>query len=171
MIITVFAALSVASAQHEEGDQNLNIGLGIGGGYYYGGANLPALGVSYEKGIYDKWSVGGYLAYTSSTEDYRFFGDVVKYKYTYFTFGARASYHFDVFEVEELDTYTGAMLGYSVVNVSSESNFDTDFSAGTSFVTYSFFAGARYRFKDNLGAFAELGLGYAPLSLGLNLLF
>lgn len=162
------AVSTIALSQHKEGDKYLNIGLGVGGGYYYGSYTLPTLGLTYEKGIKDNLSVGLYLGYTRSTESYTYFTSTATYTYNYIIVGPRASYHYNLFDMEGLDTYGGILLGYAIVNVSVDDEFGTsDYTVGSGFFAYSFFIGARYKLNESLSLFGELGAGYSPITVGL----
>ncbi len=139
--------LTSASAQvYQKGDNLLNVGIGLGGGF-----GTP-MGISFEHGFTDKISGGAMVTYSST--------DVSVYKYTYIIAGARASYHFD-FGVEKLDPYLGAMLGYNVAKVNN-----SGVPAGGG-IAYGGHAGARYYFTEKIGAFAEVGYGVANLTAGL----
>ena len=152
-------------AQVEKGNVLINAGVGLG--YYYAGG--VSLGVNGEYAFTDDISGGLYLAYTRW--DYGYFG--YDYHYTFIDFGARASYHFArLLNVtnEKFDPYAGAFLGY----VSSTFSYD----GGTSYtdpyggaVRTGIFAGARYFFSPNVGAFGEVGIGLSPLSLGVSFKF
>ncbi len=155
-----------ASAQIEEGQIDLNLGLGLGVRGVTGDIGIPPISISGDYAITDEFTAGGYLGYySSSTES---FGYTFNYSYT--IIGVRGTYHREF--VENLDTYGGAMLGYNV----GTSSVDEPAGANPAFspqaqsvggIAYSFLIGARYHFTDNIGAFAELGYGISYLSLGL----
>lgn len=169
IVLLVVIALGVSQfvgAQHAAGDKNLNIGIGLGSTFADGDISIPPIGASFEVGIKDNISVGGYLGYTATS-----FGVLGgDWKYSYTIIGARGSYHFDVLGNEKIDTYGGLMLGYNVVSVDYG---NTGFTTGgaASGISYSLYVGGRYAFSDKLGAFAELGYGIAYLQLGANLKF
>jgi len=97
------------------------------------------------------------------------------WKYTYFVIGARGSYHFNELlnvENEKLDVYGGASIYYRGYKLKYDHNELSDYydaSGGT--VGLALHAAARYMFKENLGAYAELGYGVSPLQLGVTLKF
>lgn len=158
LIAVAFGIAQFAHAQrHAEGDKNLNIGLGLGSQF---GGGIP-IGASFELGIKENISVGGYAGYAGYKETLPFFGDV---KYTYIILGGRGSYHFDL-GPEALDPYAGVMLGYNVASVDING-----VNAGGGLLLGGYL-GARYAFSDKMGAFAELGYGIAWLQLGLNVKF
>lgn len=166
MILTLVAISEIALAQHSAGDMNLNVGIGLGNTLVAGTQSVPPIGASFEYGIKDEISIGGFLGYTAS--DIPSFGGDWKYSYT--IIGVRGSYHYDFLGNEKLDTYGGAMLGYYLLNVDyGNTGFTTGGAAGA--VAYTLYVGGRYAFTDNIGAFAELGYGIAFLQLGANLKF
>lgn len=166
MILTMIAISEIAFGQHEAGDMNLNIGLGLGNNLVAGNQSVPPIGASFEYGIKDEISIGGFLGYTAS--DIAFVGGDWKYSYT--ILGLRGSYHLDLLGNEKIDTYGGAMLGYYLLSVDyGNSGVTTGGDAGS--FAYTLYVGGRYAFTDNIGAFAELGYGIAFLQLGANLKF
>ncbi|MCE7862868.1 MAG: hypothetical protein DYG99_04915 [Bacteroidetes bacterium CHB5] len=142
-----------ASAQFTKGDNLVNLGVGINS-YYNGG--IP-IGASYEYGITEDISVGVGVDYLSHRYNY----GASRYGFNIFYLGARGSYHFNRLlnlNVEELDIYGGAQLGYR--SFTWKDSFGG--SAGDTYESGLFFgihAGARYYFKPGLGAFLELGAG------------
>lgn len=151
MFAIVTLGLTTASAQvYQKGDNLLNLGVGVGGGF-----GTP-IGASYEYGFTEKISGGVIATYSSQ--------DLMGYKITYLIAGARASYHHD-FGIENLDTYAGVLLGYNKVS------FDSGYVGSGSAVVYGGHVGARYYFTPKLGAFAEAGYGAANLTVGLALKF
>jgi len=179
LVVFLFCALFSGglNAQNvfSKGDQNVNLGIGIGtvlGGSGYT-TTLPPLSISYEYGIKDELfdeksslGIGAYLGYASNKYEIGGYG----WKYNYTIFGVRGALHYQL--VDKLDTYGGLMLGYD--NVSSkwsggQSTVGT--AAAVSGLGWSLFIGGRYYFSDNIGAFAELGYGIAYLQLGVSFKF
>lgn len=142
-----------ASAQFSKGDNLINLGIGVNS--YYGGG-IP-IGFSYEHGITEDISIGAGLDYLSYR--YNVLGDRNRFNILYL--GFRGSYHFNNLikhNVEELDIYAGAILGYRSFSWSN----DFTGSAGDIYDSNLFLgihAGARYYFKPTIGAFLELGAG------------
>lgn len=175
IIFTIAIALGLsASAQtYDEGDNLLNIGIGLGSAFRTGTSTLPPFSVSFEHGFTDKISAGGILAYMGSKEEVSVFTTTYTFKYSYIIFGARGSYHF--YNTDKLDAYGGAMLGYVVgnskVEVDGPSGFFTPQPASVGGVAYGFHLGGRYYFSDKMGAFAELGYGLAILNVGITAKF
>ncbi|MBN8576764.1 MAG: hypothetical protein J0L66_07455 [Cytophagales bacterium] len=156
VLVLVVGLVSFAShkavAQFEKGNSLLNLGIGVNS-YYSGG--IP-IGASYEYGVTDDISVGVGVDYLS----YRYNFGSSRYGFNILYLGARGSYHFNrlfKLDVEELDIYGGAQLGYRSFS------WKDDFSgAGDTYASGVFFGihvGTRYYFKPNIGAFLELGAG------------
>lgn len=162
---------TVANAQmFQKGNLDLNLGVSVGstltGGSGYS-TSIPPLSVAVDYGVTDKISVGGFLGYSSAGYKFGGFGTTYEWKYTYTVFGVRGAYHFDL--TEKLDTYAGALLGYNLVSVTAPSDFaGVGYEAAASSVALGAFIGARYRFTEKIGVFAELGYGLGFLTLGLN---
>lgn len=153
-------------AQHDEGQSNINIGIGFAAFGLSGDATVPPVSASYEYGINDEISVGAFLGYTASEQDLIF----AKANYTYLVIGARAAYHKEF--IDDVDTYAGLMVAYNSVGFSIddpafENFFDTDLSG----VLPGVYLGARYHFTDNIGAFLELGYGVSAVNLGVCIKF
>lgn len=147
---------------YEKGDKLFNAGIGGGGYGYYSGYGGVAIGASFEAGITDFISIG-------AQADFRF------YKYSYVGFSdnyvsipiaARGSYHFGkhFLTIEKLDLYGGPVLG---VNIDGSEYYN-----GNKLVIGAF-AGGRYYFKENFGAFVEFsgGNNVVPAKLGISLKF
>ncbi|WP_338793546.1 outer membrane beta-barrel protein [Bernardetia sp. Wsw4-3y2] len=156
--------LSTAQAQYEQGQIDANLGVGFLSTFYGSGLSqsIPPIGLSVDYGVTDNISVGGYAAYASTKFDT--FDD---WRYTYTIIGVRGAYHFDLGH-EKIDTYGGALLGYNIISFSGDDYFQ---GTAASAAAFSVFLGGRYRFTENLGAFAELGYGISVLQLGLNVKF
>jgi hypothetical protein len=170
------AAFSVGvNAQNtfSKGDNNINLGVGIGstlGGTGYA-TSTPPLSISYERGIIDNLfddksslGLGAYLGYASN----KWSAANYYWKNNYTIFGVRGALHYQL--VDRLDTYAGLMLGYESISssVSGEGSGVAPVSSG---LGLSLFLGGRYYFSDNIGAFAELGYGIAYLQLGVSFKF
>lgn len=160
VIFITGVSISVSFAQtYNKGDNLLNVGIGVGGGF-----GTP-IGLSFEHGFSDKISGGAYVAYASEKQNFGF----GEFKYTYILTAARASYHFD-FGVEKLDPYIGAILGYNIASAKwSGAGAVPPSSAGG--VIYGGHAGARYYLTDKIGLFAEAGYGVGSLNAGLTFKF
>jgi hypothetical protein len=176
----------------EKGQVDVNLGIGLlANRYYYnsGWRTSPPLNISIEKGITKNVSIGGYLAYVRSSykysSDYIYYNGTTfvsaryndKYTVSYGVFGFRGAFHFaEYIQVENLDLYAGAMLGYSFAKYT----WTTDNANGRvdpySSRTYgglvgSFYAGGRYRFNEKIGVYGEFGYGLAYGNIGVNFKF
>jgi len=193
VLVALLISGTSTQAQHEKGQTNINLGIGFGNIFYTRSMGytriFPPISISGDYGVTDDISIGGYLGFTSSTYEYSNFdrywtnaGGWVSYPYTdtykwrRYIFGARAAYHFGKFiEVEKLDVYGGIMLGYyfSKSSYSTTSIYSTHKgylgSTSSAGAAWSLFAGARYRFTDNIGVFGELGYGITIINLGLTI--
>lgn len=176
LALLFMAAAPLNAQMYKKGQQDLHIGVGLGSTFYGSGYRsvIPPLNVSYEKGITDNIGVGGYLGYSSSRYRYSGYNSNYYWRYNYVIVGARAAYHYDLFEVPKLDTYGGIMLGFTFANARFHSNDplvdESNYSSpGAGGVVWSGFVGARYQFKEKLGAYAELGYGISWLNMGVRL--
>lgn len=173
------ASSSSSNKKAKTMDSYLNLGVGLGNiynrGFTYSSdvtqTGIPPVSLSvdlFEAG--DNIKIGGFLGYTSSkisNPDVGF--GTYGWTTSYFILGVRGTYSYDLFNNPKIDTYAGAMLGYNVVKVASFGSDLLGTFGGTaaSGITYAGFIGARYLFKENLGAFAELGYGISYLNVGL----
>lgn len=163
-IIVFTTHLIAQDATFEQGQSNVHVGVGIGGGYLYGlGGGAPSVHVTYEYGMTDNISVGGFAGFASSKWTY--FG--VGYKQRHLIFAGKGAYHHSF--TDKLDTYAGLMLGFQIVSLKGVGGTMPPGQDSAGWFAFSTFAGANYMFTDNLGAFAEIGYGVAILSVGLNL--
>ena len=189
LFILFFELSATANAQSfGKGQKDINIGIGLGSTYYSNtyNTNVPPLSFSYEVGITDDISLGGYFSFASAS--YKFtssefcngggppvwYNYTDEYKYSYTILGLRGAYHLAKFiPHDNLDVYGGIMLGYDIVHVNytSTSVCTGHYSAygAASEVAFSFFLGTRYRFNDKLGIFGELGYGLSYLTIGLSI--
>ena len=173
LFCVVFGAGVNAQNAFSKGDQNINLGVGIGsvlGGSGYK-TTLPPVSISYEYGIKDQLfddksslGIGAYLGYASNK--YEWPGNY-GWKYNYTIVGVRGALHYQL--IDNFDTYGGLMLGYNIVSSSSYGDWGTTVNtAAGSALGWSLFLGGRYFFTDKIGAFAELGYGIAYLQLGVS---
>lgn len=165
LLFAAFAliAFQMSHAQIEKGTSMITVGVGISPTFYSGGgfkATLPPVEASYEYGISEKITVGGFAGYAGAEFRSAGFG----YDYTYILAGALGNYHF--VNSETFDVYIGAKLGY--VNVSSK-EVGTTFGIGAeaSGILYGGQLGARYWFSDSIALNVEAGYGVATLRAGI----
>ncbi len=156
-----FAQLAV-----DKGTKFLNAGVGVGGGYGYGGLGGfggynrgVLLGASFEAGVYKNITVGGFV-------DYRRLNFGSNYGVNYIYLGARGSYHFNELlnlSTNQADLYAGIGLGYLIANY--DDAYFGGYNGGGVFLPIHI--GGRYFFTETIGGFAEVGSSSAPLKLGV----
>lgn len=155
IVLTGIGITGSFAQSYSKGDNLLNVGIGLGGGF-----GTP-IGLSFEHGFSDKISGGAYVAYASETTPTGF-GD---FKYTYILTAARASYHFD-FGVEKLDPYLGVILGYNIASAKWTGGGTMPASSAGG-VIYGGHAGARYYLSEKIAVFGEVGYGIGTLNAGV----
>lgn len=155
LIITGLGITSSFAQSYSKGDNLLNVGIGLGGGF-----GTP-IGLSFEHGFSDQISAGAYVAYASTSQSF----GVGKINSTYILTAARASYHFD-FGVEKLDPYIGAILGYNIASAKWTGAGAVPASTAGGFI-YGGHAGARYFLSEKIALFGEVGYGIGTLNAGV----
>lgn len=158
----LFSLIGMASyaQSFEKGNHGINLGVGLGSGYYYGIGVGFGLNASYEYGIVDVpmgpklkgvVGVGGIVGASFSS-----FG-------TGLLFAVRGTYH--VIFHDKFDPYLGISLGYRGFAFSSST------SSGGVYGDFGFSAvlGARYFFTKNIGVYTELGYMLNVFNLGLSI--
>jgi len=172
-----------ASAQFDEGDNVLGLGIGILGGYNVGwsGSGVsqsPALNLHFDHGMGDlgsgTWGLGGYIGYKTINYKENYYYYNYDYHYSYLVIGARGTWHYNEWHDKKWDTYGGLMLAYQGVSYKDNTNYGAYGDPGTynyngSGVGLSVFVGARYYFNDKFGVYGELGYGLTALQLGVSL--
>ena len=168
-LITTFSY----AQQFQRGTTVVNAGIGLGTALGGLGKARPAISLSLDRGVWPVGgpgviSLGGYLGNTG----YKYSSGGYTAKWNYFIVGARGAYHYNGFSsVPKLDVYGGAMLGYNIVNYSSDGN-DVDISNSYgSGIGFSGFLGGRWFFTERIGAYAELGYGVSVLNAGVAIKF
>ncbi len=178
-IAIIFAGITIACAQtqtFEKGTSAINIGIGFGNtlytGSFYNQTVLP-ISASFEYGIIDKVGVGGFIGYCASKWEDKWSGYTWGWKYSYLVIGVRGNYHF--YTTDKLDAYGGLMLGYNIVSskdyYDGPGSYEPYSSATGSQARITVYAGGRYYFTNNIGAFAELGWGWTIFNIGLSVKF
>ena len=150
---------SFAQLAIDKGTKFINLGIGLGGGYYSGGG-IGFVGAA-DFGVYKNITVGATAGYHSYGNAY------LTYNYHSFDIGARGSYHFNELlslPNDKIDLYAG--LGLSYYSLSYGGYLDN-----YSRIEVPFHLGGRYFFSDNVGAFAELGSSINTLKLGVTFKF
>lgn len=161
VFLFLFGSFS-AFAQPKKGDLDLSPAIGAGFTYSVGSISMPPVGASLDYNLDEKVSVGGIATYARSS----FPLSDGKYALNYITVGARAFYHFS--GTEKLDPYAGVFLGYTIFTATWKgANADPDYNFNFSLFHPGAFGGGRYKLKERLSLFAELG--YPILRAGVNL--
>jgi hypothetical protein len=163
-----------------KGDKVLNLGIGLGSTLYTGSyysSKVPPVSVSLEFGFIDDFldvqdlslGLGGYFGYTSSRYESTWLGGSWGWDVSSIIIGPRGTLHYPF--VDNLDTYTGLMLGYNVVTWKEFGSIPTGFGSSSSGIWWSYYIGGRYYFTDNVAAMLELGYGISYINLGVALKF
>lgn len=165
IFILLFSVNCLQAQEFNVGTNAINVGLGLGGdfGAFLTSSISPGLSVSYERGIWDIGgpgviSLGGFIG----TKAYRYEILGINARWRYTTVGFRGAYHFNGFNVENLDVYGGAMLAYNIANFTGD---PVGFEVAST-ISPTLFVGGRWYFNDTFGAFAEAGYGVAFLTIG-----
>jgi hypothetical protein len=168
VIVFSFTQLTAQKSTFKYGDKVFDIGLGLGSSYFHsfysvGPGLSAALEVGVADGVLDKGTIGagGYVGFIGAKYE-------PQYKTSVMTLGARGSFHYPL--VDKLDTYTGLMLGYKIANTHYYDTQTTIYPESSGFVL-AWYIGARYYFKDNIAAMAELGYGVSILTVGISFKF
>ncbi len=161
-------------------DNVLGFGFGIGGVYGITSVSSqsPVFGVQYDRGIIELGfggviGVGGFMGYKSIVDKYDDFTGTYKDKYSILIFGARGTFHYDLFRVKNLDTYAGSMIAFHSVGHKRDypNNYPSYYGPGRkspgSAAYASIFAGAKYYFAPQVAAYAEVGYGVSWLTMGI----
>ncbi len=179
-----------ASAQIQKGESVASANIGLGNSAFPSMGALPPLSLEYEQGIVEglfgvdglDLGVGGVLSYTRAKQDMSAHAaalglNKVGYKYSDFVIAAKASFHYDFFDLEQLDTYAAIALGWEIASAKTYGNWgayseyfnDLKYSAGGFF--YGFSVGARWWFTESIAANLELGYGLSYLKVGVSYRF
>jgi len=183
LIIVFFSTVLTSALAQPLTYEKQSIGIGIGvpsmaQNTYT--SQSPAITFHYAYGLSDKIgvgyiSVGGLLSMTGGEYNNRSLDQKYSVDFSQTIIGPRATYHFDMVDLtgskewNKIDVYGGAFLGlkfesakYTLPGTSSkEKNNKTS-------LTTDLFAGLRYGFTDNIGAFGEIGFGVSYFSVGVN---
>ncbi|MFD2726142.1 hypothetical protein [Hyunsoonleella rubra] len=161
----VYSIFSMGAQGFVQGTNAINVGVGFGGDYgFYSSATVsPVFSVSYDRGIWEipgpgVISLGGYVGHR--TFKYR---STSEYKLSQTAIGVRPAYHYNGFEIDELDLYAGFLVGYYFYSDSNGGNFRSPSNR----VDHSGFIGARWFFTEFIAAFVEAGYGISNISGGV----
>jgi hypothetical protein len=179
-LLFLVGVFSANAQRFEKGNSAINLGFGIGSGYYSGSFYSFTWGLngSYELGIVEVpmgsklkgiVGVGGLLGYSSYSYNYTYWDG--KYHYSNILIAARGNYHF-VF-MEKFDPYAGVFLGYQFASSKwkGTGTEPSDYTVTHGYFRPGLFVGARYYFNNQFGVYAELGYMLTVLNLGVTLKF
>ena len=170
----------------QKGTKMLSFGIGLGDRYIGSGYSIvvPPLQANFDLGITNKIGIGyigigGIIGYSINRYDYNYAFYNYNYRYTYsnLTIASRGTYHFDL-DIDKLDLYAGIIIGVNISSVSEKYTgngkpvpgyvYNPDGHGG---LVAGPFAGARYMFSENFGAYSELGYAVSILTVGVSFKF
>jgi hypothetical protein len=168
VLLITLLLVSTSSAQSKKGENVVTAGLGLGYPGVYGTSGVPPIFASFDHAIQNRISVGGIVAYSSSSYSFT----VDKWSYTYIFLGARGAYHFaeEIKDLKNFDLYGGIDLGYNIVSAkfSGQNSALYPYSAGGSYFQFGIFVGGRYFFSQRWAATAELGYDIGYFKIGVS---
>ena len=182
VIISLLLTFNLSTAQETaatfgKGDNVLGIGFGVGGVYGFRNysSQSPVFGLQYDRGIIELGmggviGVGGFVGYKSVVHKYGIFNDQYRDRWSILVIGARGTFHYDLFQVKNLDTYAGSMIAFHAVSHKKDypDNYPNEFNRSHASAAYaSVFAGAKYYFAPKVSAYAEVGYGVSWITLGI----
>jgi hypothetical protein len=191
----LFIAFSIVIGSNYVRAQNFKSGtISMQGGIEFGGnyglsqytSHSLAGAVSVDYGLpikLDDGCLGFGLYYgTKSFEEDKQYPMVGGYyfnrKWNFNVYGARFSYHYDLFPVKGLDTYVGLMANYNQVKFTYvDTYYDENPKAKgnpypltfQSTMRYTGFVGASYNISNIVGVFGEFALGNYAEFVGINI--
>ncbi len=171
-VVLCLSVATIAQNTFNQGDKVINLGIGFGSTLYTGSYytnKTPPISGAFEIGIKDNLfddkssiGIGGYLGYTGAKWEQSGYG----WKYSNIILGARGALHYQL--IDNLDTYTGLMVGYNMVSSSAiGSGAYGGSTALGSGLRASWFLGGRYYFTEKVAGLLELGYGVSYLNLGI----
>jgi len=170
-LLIIAVSLSFSQMAYKKGDQVISLGIGLGGfAGAYGGTSGIAFSGGYENAVHENVSIGGLVGYSSSSDEYNYYGGSYGWKYTYILIGVRGAYHIDLIKDPKIDTYGGIILGYNIVSATETGSRISgygSYSASASYMLFGAFIGGRYYFSPKLAAQVELGYGVGILNVGI----
>lgn len=186
--LTFLCALLSVSVLSAQSSNKITISTGIGLAPVYHGKNantdLPALSLNITYQISETFALGAYTGYAASTSSERIFSDGLTSKMENKTtaFAIRGEFKRDL--TDKFELYGGLMLGYKAfqlkeIDTKTGLAVEREPGAPTPYnpnppkgdVLYSGFFGAKYYFKDHVGAFGEIGYGLSLFTVGTSFRF
>ena len=169
VLVAMASSIIVKGQVFTEGTNIISAGIGIPNvlknQFNQIGANAkgsPVVLGSFEHGLNDEWSIGGIVAYSTTSVNDEVLGFKYEGKWKFLIIGAKIDYHFGN---EKVDIYGGSVLGYASI---SETILDKKIATISGFVYYPHL-GIRYPFSKNVHGFTEIGYGISILNLGLSI--
>jgi hypothetical protein len=166
--LITFSANLTQAQEMQTGTKRVQAGIGLGGWATYS-SQTPILSVSYMQGIDDDFidgrlAVGGSIGYKRASYESIYGYD---WNWTYTFLSARATWHPNFIDIENLDAYAGLGLGLLMVSFDAQGDIYASDTSGSS-VVITGIVGARYSFNENWGAYAEIGNNLGYLTLGVS---
>ena len=175
----------------DESSHIINLGFGFGGVSYYRGyrgtgydyGRSPAFSLSYEQPWREKvgpgfLGLGVYAGFQTEHSNYRgYYYNGVNYTYDYrwnhYIIAARAAYHWDVLNLDNVELYGGLIMGlsfqtHSYTTTDPYPNNDHSWYGRSVYPAFSLFAGGRWYFVNKVALFGEFGYGISYATLGLS---
>ena len=183
--LAVILFITNATAQNTtktfaKGDNVVGLGFGVGGVYGFNAyhSQSPTFGLQYDRAIIELKmggviGAGGFVGYKTIAYRDAFGTNYYKQRWNIVIVGARGTFHYDLFKVNNLDTYGGAMVAVHIINHTENYPDGYGYSKNShgNAAYASLFAGAKYYFTPAFGVFGEVGYGVSWLTLGIALKF
>ena len=173
--LLMFAVLSLSYGQQafHKTDKALNLGIGLGSGYYSSLNNLvaiPSFNASFETGVYEIPDVGvitagGFLGFRHTWNNS--YGYRVTYNNT--VVAARGAFHLSMLNTSKFDVYGGIVSGFRISSYNS--NIPGYVGDNDVYFVHDLFVGGRIMMSKTFGFFAEVGYGISYLKAGVTLKF
>ncbi len=145
MLAIVSTGLFAGSKEFQKGGLYLTAQLGMN-------SFATPFGASVEYGVTENIGVGGTVMFQFWSDDYGWYG----YSSTLITPSIDAAYHFTKLDVEKLDLFAGASLGYSVYSWKWKTDgHGSDSGFGKSSLYLSPFIAARYYISKKIAISAK----------------
>ena len=197
ILLLSILSLSVTAQSFQKGQVDINLGYGFGNTFVDSkyDVSVPAISGVIDFGITNSLSLGVYVGqakakWTVNGADVCNNGNgngndpytyVYSHESNHLILALRGSYHLgSIIKNENLDAYLGLQLGnnfetdeYAITTTPfcdklNKLSFENKYNDGFIGAVY---AGARYRFTENIGIFGELGYGIVVFNAGLNIKF
>lgn len=161
--LLISTTASGAYAQLAKGYTDVSVVLGLGN---TGDAGL-APGARFEKVVKDLPQLGSGTLGVMVSASYYSWGSRIQssdYRVSYLPIGVTGNYHFKITNTK-LDAFVGAGLGYQIISCDYEGIGDICSNSAAYAIAR---LGGRYRYKDNMAIYGDVGAGDAALNLGLS---